>query len=202
MLPTLSEQERQSVAFYDKEIREKTFVEPPVWLDGFSFPIFLDFQTKGTIVDVGCNTGRSIQLFRQMDIADYLGIDPSEEAIKYCRTTFPGYQFEVDEIRTLGKNYPDRFGGFFCAAVLMHLPKTDLGFAIASLRRSMKKGAVGFFANPFDSEGSSEAVNDYGMKLTLFTPEEIREAFISNGFEIRDAFSPDGFMFLGHVVAV
>jgi len=200
MLKTLSRQEKQAVYQYNHEIKSGILESSPIWLDEFTIPIFMGYKGKGTIVDVGCGTGRAISLFQQMDVNDYLGIDPSVQAIKYCKESFPNHRFQVDELRTIGENHPNRFGGFFLAAVLMHVPRTDLVTALSSLRRSLKKDAVGFFSTPSSDEG--EAINRVGMRLTIYTREEVVKGFTSSGFEIDDCYSPDGWMFLGRVRAV
>lgn len=201
MLKTLSRQEKQAVYQYSQEIRMGILEQSPVWLDDFTIPIFLNFAEKGTIVDVGCGIGRCIQpLFQQMGVNDYFGIDPSREAIRFCKENFPHHRFEMNEVRNLGDAYPETFGGFFMAAVLMHIPRTDLEKALLSLRKSMKVGAHGFFSTPSSDEG--EVINRVGMRLTIYTKEELVQAFTSAGFEFVDIHSPDGWMCLGHVVAV
>ncbi len=202
MLRTLSEQERQAVEYYDYEIRERILWDTQIWLDDFMHSIFWRLaESGGTVIDVGCNMGRAIPLFEQMGVKGYFGIDPSVESVKYCRENFPKYSFEEDEIRTIGENYPNRFGGFFLACVLMHLPRKDMAVAIKSLRVSLKAGSPGMFSTPAGKTETDEVENKSGMKLTLLTPEEVYGFFAQNGFEVSSLEVVAG-MLLGHVVAV
>ncbi len=184
MLKTLSEQERLAVEQYDKEVRDGSMIHIPVWADEFMQSTFFGFRDDEELVDVGCGFGRTISVIEQLGIKRYFGIDPSEESVKYCRNHYPNYNFEVDELRTLGDHYPERFSGFWLTAVLMHIPRTELNDVIRLFRRSLKPDAVGFCATPVGKEDLLSGYADDGTFNTLFTREEIVDAFSKNGFRI------------------
>ncbi len=184
MLPTLSKQESFAVQQYDDEVRTGKFEDCPMWADEFSQITFIGFRDHEEIVDIGCGLGRAVPVIKMLGIKHYFGIDPSEERVKYCRKIHPNHTFEVDEIKTLGDHYPERFSGFWLTAVLMHIPRTDLDIALNSLRRSLKPDSPGFYSTPQSDPDVLEETIEGGMTLTMFRPEEIIEAFERNGFRV------------------
>lgn len=51
-----------------------------------------DFAPNVSILDIGCGDGRQA---RWLGYSDYLGVDPSPEAVKLARAFNPGKRFEV-----------------------------------------------------------------------------------------------------------
>jgi SAM-dependent methyltransferase len=200
MLITLSAQEQGAVAFYNKKIRNGDTNETPVWVDGFSVSIFNDMPPNGEIIDVGCGIGRSISMLPDLGVTRYFGVDPAESQVAYCKKTYPQFDFEVNEIRSVGESYPNRFNGFLLLAVLQHIPRTDIDQALHSLRCSLKNHAQGFMSFPYSDDDVREyAVED--IMCTLYTIEEVVESLERNGFLIaRNRIG--GQMFLSHLVAV
>lgn len=182
MLSTLSAQEKQAVRHYNDRIRRGDVVEHPAFLSDFLRTTFTGLPENAEVIDVGCGFGRAVPILRQLGFNRYLGIDPSRESVELCRKNFPECQFEEDEIRTIGAHYPNRFDAFFMTAMLMYIPRPDLGLAIRSLRQCLKTGAMGFFSFPPGEFGKLTQETRSGLKTTLFSPAEIDEAFVSNGF--------------------
>jgi SAM-dependent methyltransferase len=98
MLSSLSTQEQQAVAYFNKKISEGDIHTQPVWVDGFSQSIFLDMPQNGEVIDVGCGIGRSISMLPDLGITCYFGIDPAESQVAYCKKTYPQFNFELNEI--------------------------------------------------------------------------------------------------------
>lgn len=201
MLPTLSRQEQQAVSYYNKKIEQGDTYDHPVWVDDFSQRIFLGLQPDAEVIDVGCGLGRSITMLPELGIDNYFGVDAAESQIAYCRRTFPQFNFEVKDIRDIGKSYPDRFDGFLLLAVLMHIPRGDIDICLQSLRRSLKVGAPGFISFPYSEGEVLEFVSSIAdIKCTLFTIDEVSSSLERNGFSIERHRRGEG-MFLGHLVA-
>lgn len=204
MLETLSRHERIAIKQYDRQVACGDVDNTPIWVDGFSSYIYSRVPKGAPVIDVGCGTGRFIPLLLPLGITNYHGVDPSEKSVEYCQRTFPEHSFAVGELRTIGEEYPDQFSGFILTAVLMHVPPKELGRAIASLRASLKKGAHGLVSTPLPiSENGYKKFwrNSAGMRLSLYTQEEIVTAFSENGFIVSQIFSPDEHMILAHMVA-
>jgi SAM-dependent methyltransferase len=207
MFDTLSDREKAAVAYYDEMIRRGDITDRRVWVDDFSGRVFWGFGRNDEVVDIGCRIGRYVPLLPELHIAKYLGIDPSAESIEYCKRTFSStdeYQvaFEVGEARLLGDKYPGRFSGFMLTAVLMHIPRTDLATVLSSVRKCLKSGSPGFFSTPLAEDGDeTEVVNQAGMEISLYTEQELDQAFIEAGFKFHRKEYP-GQMILGHVYAI
>lgn len=182
VLSTLSSQEKAAVRYYNDRVRRGELAEFPAITSNFLQSTFAGISGEAEVIDVGCGFGRGIPVLRELGFNRYLGIDPSRESVELCRRNFPDCQFAEDEIRTIGVHYPDRFHSFFMTAVLMYIPRSDLGVAIGSLRRCLKAEAMGFFSFPPGDFGNLTWVMAGGLKTTLFTPAEIDEAFRANGF--------------------
>ncbi len=194
MLETLSERERSAVAHYNQDALDGNTADTPIWVDEFMFAAFSGTRDGDEIIDVGCGLGRAIPLIEDLGYYRIFGIDPAEEAVRYCREQFPGHSFAEDEIRTIGDHYPDRFDAFFLGTVLMHIPREDILMALKSLRKCLRHSAQGFFSTPYGTPEKLEVTNRVGMVLTLFTIEEIRNAFEACGFRIRALETADHMM--------
>ncbi len=172
----------------------------PIWVDETMHTTFIDFPKGGEVIDVGCGFGRCIDLLPTLEIEHYFGIDPSTLSIDYCRERFPQHQFEVEEIRTIGEKYGNKFDGFFLLCVLMHLPRHDVVPALKSLRLCLKSGATGIFSVPKGEGGFFN--RGIGITLTLFQPQELRQYFEEAGFKVFRLTQPEGTMVVGSVLAV
>ena len=202
MLESLSRQEQQAVGYYEDRIVRGDTHDHPLWVDGFSQPIFYGLPNDAEVIDVGCGIGRAITMLPDLGINRYFGIDPAASQIAYCKKTFPQFNFEVNEIRKIGESYPGYFDGFLCLAMLMHIPRNDLDVALASLRKCLKTGVDGFLAYPYSDGDVLEYVSPVGdLNCTLFTIDEVTLSLSKNGFVIANE-RVGGEMFLGHIVAV
>lgn len=195
----LSPQEQETVAVYNQRIHAGRIDSTPVWADRFSLSVFWDLPGDGEIVDVGCGTGRFVPILTNLNIPSYLGIDPSEGNIEYCKKTFPAHQFELGSVQTIGDRYSGRFAGFIMATSLMHIPRRGLRQALQSLRRSLIPGAQGMISLPL-GEPLTWRHQD-GVTLTLYTEAEMGRQLPLHDFRIRQMFSPNGHMLLIHVQA-
>lgn len=200
MIPTtLSEQERVAVEQYSREIREGTLRENRVWVDENITFTFKDLPRDGEILDVGCCVGRMISIAHQLGFSRYFGVDPSPDAIDYCKKVFPHHQFAVDEIRTIGENFPNRFDAFFLTAVLMHVPKEDLGTSLVSLRQSLKSGGCGFISTPFTQQKTEKLVSRTGLDITYYNHEELFRELQLAGFTVTRAVAQAYMLFISVV---
>jgi SAM-dependent methyltransferase len=198
----LSKQEQTAVDIYDARVREGNLDNTPLWVDGFSQVIFYDLPKDAEVLDVGCGIGRAVPILPDLGIEKYLGIDPSIEQVRVCRSRWPELQFEVSEIRELANKYPNRFSGFLLITVLMHIPRRDLSQALGSLRGCLKQGAHGMISLPMGQPDRLMMRNNVGMMLTLYTQEELESALGRHGFVVRQMFSPNSHMLLVHAEAV
>lgn len=195
----LTERESTAVGRYNERARTGDTKDLPVWVDANSAEIFAPFPKGGIVLDAGCGTGRAISLLEDLGIQNYLGIDPAHEQIRLARKLHPSKEFAVCSIAGLGHRYPNTFDGFVLFAVLMHMDRDDVPKALASLRASLKDGAVGMFSTP---RGAGTAPNNVGLMLTLFDFDEMEKLLTGAGFEVTHLYSPSGQMLLGGVRAI
>ncbi len=165
----LTERERAVIAHYDARAKAG-IVDMPLWADGHTAALYSGLPFASKFLDAGCGNGRFIGVLKPLGFepSGYVGIDPSEEQVKLGRELNPGYHFEVGSLFDVGERYPDTFEGFCCVAVLPFLPRERIPTALASLRTSLKKGAVGLITTPL-GEGERES-------LRAATPEAIDKA--------------------------
>jgi SAM-dependent methyltransferase len=198
----LSKQEMDAVKIYNRYTKAGLVDTTPLWVDDFTWPIFRDMPPDGEVVDIGCGTGRAISLLPDLGISKYLGIDPSHEAIRHCKKHHPEYSFEVGDFRTIGKKYPKRFSGFIVITTLMHIPRKDLGDIFYSMRSCLRRGAPGLISFPTGDPGESTFTNKQGMRLTLFTENEVTQALAQQNLRVEYArVLSENYMVLLSVVA-
>ena len=183
MLPTLTAQEMQAIAFYNNRIRSGDTIDNDLWADEFTQYIFYH-HPDGPVVDIGCGIGRAVPILDDLGIRSYLGIDPSTASVEFCQNTFPNYEFEVQEVRQLGRLYPQRFGGFILLNVLMHTPKSDLGQILVSIRASLLDGAVGLLNAHKPSMASFVTEGASDLTFSFYEREEIFDALGLAGLEV------------------
>ena len=91
-----------------------------------------------SVLDVGCGNGRLVDAFKDKEIK-YLGVDNSEELIKFAKSQYPDREFSVGNILELGKIAQMNFDHVFSIAVLHHLPGEKLRIdALKQMKNKIK----------------------------------------------------------------
>ncbi|HEY1249730.1 MAG TPA: class I SAM-dependent methyltransferase [Thermoanaerobaculia bacterium] len=103
-------------------------------------------ETPRRLLDVGCGTGQSRQLYADRT-AGYVGIDLSFEALSLARRKIPSASWsEADACRL---PFPDAsFDAVAFSSVLHHLPGPALGAALGEARRVLRPGGGVFAFDP------------------------------------------------------
>lgn len=159
-LYTDSEYDNQMIAYAQmaKRFMNKPFDTPLAivgnydWHEAFPYEDFLfnDFQTRqplvkfdeASVVDFGCGPGRMVnrarKLFKQVD-----GIDISEYAIEYARTTFPGSNFYVSSGVDVGSAPENTYDIAYSTIAIQHIPcKTIRENIFKGLHNTLKTGGT------------------------------------------------------------
>ncbi len=108
------------------------------------FAAWVPTQTPLDILDVGCGTGQSRQLYIAHARA-YTGIDLSEEALVVARRKYPDNTW----LRANACELPfedNRFDVVAFSSVLHHIP--DYGLAVREAQRVLKPGGFAFAFDP------------------------------------------------------
>jgi 2-polyprenyl-3-methyl-5-hydroxy-6-metoxy-1,4-benzoquinol methylase len=192
-------QDEQAVEMYDKIYSAGEHIHEPVWVDDFVRGVFRQTPRTQTIVDVGCGTGRMVQIAHELGFSAYVGVDLSKEAIKCCEHAFPQHTFYQCDIHTMGEMFPATFGAFFLTAMLMHIARSDAPNALRSLRSSLRHGADGLIATPKGSRPKHTPMFK-GFLQTLYTKDELVTLLEQNGFKPTHIRTGDT-MLVGHIVA-
>ena len=159
------------------------------WGDNFDY--FYELLPSGRVLEVGCGAGRDAQDLIKLGY-DYLGTDISERLVEEAKKNNPGANFEQVSLYNL--DFKEPFDGFWCAAVLIHLPKERIDEALQAIKRNIKAKAIGFIAM---KEGVGEGLetrpelDNAQFLFTYYQDDEFREVLSKNGLQVlRQGYMP------------
>ena len=138
---------------------------------------------NGSLVDIGCGTGRDMAWFESQGIT-VTGIDLSMGMLAYARENVRGNLIAMN-MRNLG--FCDAyFDGVWCCASLLHLPKAEAAYALQEIRRILKFGGVLILSI---QEGSNEGWEDGSIPgakrfFARYKDNEMRNILIKNKFAV------------------
>ena len=146
---------------------------------------FKDHLPAGRILEIGAGGGRDAKVLIDAGY-EYLGTDISEGLLAQARLNNPGVSFEQVSVYDL--DYEELFDGFWCSAVLLHIPRDRIDKALQAIHRNMKKGAVGFIAIK-EGQGEKLETDDASTQsderfFVYWTNDSFKEKLLGNGFEI------------------
>jgi ubiquinone/menaquinone biosynthesis C-methylase UbiE len=136
------------------------------------------------VADIGAGSGRIAPHLAALGLRPR-GLDLSEEMVRVARRDFPGFAFEVGDVRALP--YDDgALGGAVCWYSLMYLPPEDRPAAYAELARVLRPGAplaVAFKAGD-GSPRRGGLTLDLGIVFDIWwhDPEVLRAELEAAGF--------------------
>lgn len=174
-------------AVYDQaaaQYAERNAVMPGVYLD--LGPRFLALVgLEAVMLDLGCGAGRDLTWLTGQG-ARVIGGDRSAGMVAHAREHGARTLVQLDM-----RHLPfadDAFGGIWCSASLLHLPKADAPAALAEIRR------VSVPASPFllgIQEGTGEGweASPYGPGERFFAryrPDEAEAMLVKAGFTIQE----------------
>ena len=61
------------------------------------------------VLDIGCGTGGAVELFRNLEVAKVVGMDPSEHMVTAARKKHPKGDYRVGEAEVIGQFAPGEF---------------------------------------------------------------------------------------------
>lgn len=151
---------------------------------GSNFDAFHKLLPRGRVLEIGCGAGRDAQELISLGY-DYVGTDISKGLLTRAQKNNPGAQFEEASLYDL--DFKDPFDGFWCAAVLIHIPKKRIGEALQAIKGNIKTQAIGFIAI---KEGFGERLearpelNNAEFLFSYWQNDEFKKTLDSNGFEV------------------
>jgi 2-polyprenyl-3-methyl-5-hydroxy-6-metoxy-1,4-benzoquinol methylase len=154
------------------------------------------FLDQGSLLDLGCGTG---ELARDVDPANYVGVDQDEESIAIAKKRFPSHRFlTLDEFSSAPNQ--KQFDQVIGLAVIEHVD--DPQRWLAWLRTLLKPAGRVILTTPHPS---MRRLHEFGAAIGLFSRkgakehrelidrQRMNELAEASGFRIRD-FRP--FLFL------
>jgi 2-polyprenyl-3-methyl-5-hydroxy-6-metoxy-1,4-benzoquinol methylase len=139
---------------------------------------------KGKILEVGCGGGRDAKELLKLGY-EYTGTDLSVALLKEARAANPSATFIQASLYDL--DFPEQFDGFWCAAVLLHIPKHRIHEALQAIKRNVKKDGVGFIAikeGTFEGVETGHEYDGDGRFFAYWQNDEFKAALAANGFKV------------------
>ncbi|MBI4059313.1 class I SAM-dependent methyltransferase [Candidatus Microgenomates bacterium] len=178
--------ERQTIEYYDREA--ENWVATHGGPEGESYwkeelDRFNGLLASGKILEIGSGAGKEAELFLLQGY-DYTGIDASESLLNIARKRNPQAKLIYKRVEEL--DFPDSsFDGFWAAASLLHIPKSQIREVLVNLRRQIKLGGVGFISL---KEGDGEEIEmETGRHFSYYQPDEFRDFLKGSGWEVIEA---------------
>ena len=141
---------------------------------------------EGKILEIGCGAGRDADFLTKLGYG-YLGTDIADKLLKAAKKRVPHAHFMVSDIYSM--DFKEKFDGFWCAAVLLHIPRQRLHEALKAIAKQIKRGGIGFIST---KEGTSDEMEplkydtDSSRLQVHYSKEAFDQALEAAGFKIVD----------------
>ncbi|SCG42515.1 class I SAM-dependent methyltransferase [Micromonospora inositola] len=190
-------------AAYDRIAEDFAARNPDVPAPYLAFADEFQRRADGPLLDLGCGPGRDLAFWAGRGVAA-VGLDLSAAMLRAARTRVQAPLVQGDLLRL-----PFRagvFGGVWCSAALLHLPKAAASAALADMRRVLRPGGPLLLSL---QEGDGESWQRWPGEnadrfFARYRAEEVGELLRGVGFTLlgreRDV-TPTGKRWLCHLAA-
>ena len=146
------------------------------WLDRFLELL----PPGGTVLDLGCGSGRPMARYCIEKGFPVLGVDSSPELIALCRQRFPDQAWEVGDMRSL--DLGRRFDGILAWHSLFHLAPEDQEAMFPLFARHARPGAALMFTSGWNRGVAIGAFQGERLYHASLDPDEYHALLKANGF--------------------
>jgi SAM-dependent methyltransferase len=156
--------------------------EPEFW--GEDLAKFHKLLPSGKILEIGSGGGRDAADLLKLGY-EYTGTDISSGLLELARQRNPGAEFK--EVSLYDLDFPEPFDGFWCAAVLLHIPRERIDEALSAITKNVRTDGIGFIAI---KQGEGEGVEEQdihrnsGRFFTYWQDEDFQSALTRNGLSV------------------
>ncbi|NES14351.1 MULTISPECIES: class I SAM-dependent methyltransferase [Micromonospora] len=191
-------------AAYDRIAEEFAARNPEVPAPYLAMADEFQRRADGPLLDLGCGPGRDLAYWAARGAAG-VGLDLSAAMLRAARVRVAVPLVQGDLLRL-----PFRagvFGGVWCSASLLHLPKAAAPVALAEVRRVLRPGGPLLLSlQAGDREGWEQWPGEEAARFfARYRPAEAEALLIAAGFRVlrreRDA-TPTGKEWLCHLAEV
>lgn len=150
------------------------------------------WPNRTKVLDIGCAAGIHVPLFLGIGRhVTYEGTDISKQFLKDASRRYPQLHFFEENIATCKTIKSKKYGGFWAANVLMHIPFSLWDTLFSNLERITKAGGYGFLTLP--TEHPNPADERDTRHFTFLPADEQRKYLKQRGWKIIKSGSTDGF---------
>lgn len=180
----LTKEEVKTQRTYDRLAKKWSSTHSTKSFWGEEMKRFHAFLPSGKVLEIGSGAGRDAKELISYGY-DYLGTDYSKRLIERAQENNPGIAFENTSLYDL--DFPQQFDGFWCAAVLLHIPKTRIRKALQAIISNIKPGGIGFISV---KEGMGEAVEarggvkGYDRLISYWPKQSFKDLLATEGLRI------------------
>lgn len=155
---------------------------------------FHQLLPSGSVLEVGSGGGRDARELIALGY-DYTGTDISPAFLAEASKQNPNGRFLLSSVYELDFP-PETFDGFWASAILLHLPKDRLNYALQRIKACVKKGGLGFISVK-QGEGSKllhEQVDGEPCErfFSYYSEPEFTAVLESEGFSVIDFHIKEG----------
>lgn len=195
-MPNLLPEEEQTIATYNRVAQTWASKHHQA---GFWRKEMLEFRKllpSGKILDIGSGGARDAHDLIALGFG-YVGVDISVELLNIARRELPKQKFYKQSIYELKFPRGQKFDGFWCSAVLLHVPKARINEALQRVKTVVKPGAIGFISIK-DGRGERtiketwENGEVHKRFFSYWSKKEFSQTLKGNGYQVLNyLFRPD-----------
>ncbi len=140
----------------------------------------------GTMLEIGCGAGRDAVKLTNLGYT-YTGTDVAEKLIEAAQNRLPDGKFVLTDIYSM--DFDIKFDGIWCAAVMLHIPRSRLAEALSAMNAQLRNGGIGFISTKQGDSDKLEPLSYDTSNKRLqvhYSKEEFDTALKEAGFKVVD----------------